>query len=718
MVDASPGKPLKAGPSSRIDPDDIQQIGARLTFVEGEWLPSMFRRIGHSLDASADDIARWCGLHKINVVARRRLGSKLSSNASGGIQAGLGFTAEQLRTTAMESLPADLVNLRPDGSPSQSKDWTRGTGTRYCVECLLERPGVFYTHWRLWWSFICWKHHVVLRSTCSLCRNEIVEAKMTERSCRDPSLCWAKRPDDTFCLQPLTETWREEPLDPASPMVLAQLSLARAWTEEIAGIPDISNRTFRGTAIALLAADDVGRIASLARIPETELRGLFDEPEPVGMTPPREPLAMAALLGAAYELITDAESNVRETIRQVTFSRPVRGADVVAGPGSARYLLSFWPGVDARMRGRVLRSIDKDLPTIQRLVHGSAASKKASDNFEFLRESWTLQGFPHQLFQVVLNAPDSRSNGNWANRAVPRLLWPSWAAPLGVDDRTESNALQTALSDALRIAGTGALPDPDEIAGIGKRLRPSMFGTDGQTDSVLRQLCDLTLVLRASPGPINYGLRLRMPIYQLLMDEHWNLLSASVGEAPGKNRRLLNARRYAFLRMSAAAPRDLPPPLRFRPTVKDDIADHTKFIITMSAEMKIAIDQYLVGWLCRFEHLVDTDAPQPLTVAWEPARFVHPGADLAPELDDINLAVLHEHIGNGETALGRLAKIVDRTPRHVRWAIAAHPLPSGTLITPIDWTTEWGVLTDRVETWVPDEFLPRPDVAWMKRLDL
>lgn len=118
--------------------------------------------------------------------------------------------------------------------------------------------------------------------------------------------------------------------------------------------------------------------------------------------------------------------------------------------------------------------------------------------------------------------------------------------------------------------------------------------------------------------------------------------------------------------------------------VKDDTAKYTEFIITISAELKVAINQDLIGWLIRFEYLPDADAALPSTAAKELARFVHPGAGLAQELEDLNVAALREHTRNGETALGRLEEIVERTPRQVRCATSAHPLPLGSLITPID----------------------------------
>lgn len=702
--------------TTRIHLEDVGPLGARLTFIDNEWLPSMFRRIGHAFDTSAEDITNWCGLYDLTPTVRARLANKLPGTAMRGIQAGLGITARQLRTTVMDNLPNELVSLRENGTPVQSKDWSRGSGTRYCVECLRERPGVFYTHWRLWWSFICERHHTLLRGGCPACHSEIVEATVTERAPRDPLLCWGPLPGGDFCRHSLVDTWDEPPVETTSPMLHAQLTLARGWTAEPTDLPVVSANTLRGTGIALLGAGDLERIAELARVPVDEIRGLFDQRDRTGGTPPREPLAMAALLGAAYRLITDPEREVRAVIRETTFIRPVRSADVVEGPGSARYLLSYWPGIDERMRGRVVRALDRDLPPIQRLVHGSAASAEAFEALEDLRDALLASNKPYSIMDEARGRTPGNFYAQW-RLGLPRLMWPSWAAPLGVDDRTEAYTLQLALADALRIAGTGARPDSDAIAGIGKRLRPSMLGTPEQTDSVLQQLCELAIVLQAEPPPIDYERRVSLPATQLLKGEHWNVLTESVGESPGKQRRLLNARRYAFLRMSACAPRDLPEPLRFRAHAPD-VAEYTTFLLTMSAELKVAIDEYLVAWLTRFEDVsflgmegfgLPRTAKGQIIVAYEPPRFKHPGAQLAPELDDIDLPTLHELIGNGVVGLGHLSDAVDRAPRHVRWAIAAHPVPSGRLISAVDWTTELASLPDRPQTWLPRKYWPEPE---------
>lgn len=719
---------------NRLSLSEVRPLGAQFTFVEYEWLPSLFRRIGHAFDTSAEDITNACGLYDLSQISLARLPHRLHEDAVRGIGTAMGFTQNQLETTVMGYLPKNVVSLTQSGAPLQSKDWSRGKGTRFCVECLREQPGVFYTYWRLWWSFICTRHHTLLRTGCSSCYQDITEASFREQYTRDPSLCWASYPDGSFCQQELTKTWEEDSVQPSSPMLQAQFVIARSWDQPPKRLPEVDLRTLRGVSIALLGSRNIPRVAKLARIPEEQLAGILELEHTRGGMPPKEPLAMAALLGAAYRLVTGPERAVRAAIRETNFIRPVKSAEPVEGPGSGRYLLSFWPGIDEQMRGRVLRALDPDLPTIQRLVHGSPASAEAFESYR-RHQSRKIPDYELPLAELekLLDHPHGDVNWRWADRMVPKLMWPTWAAPLGINENTDYLTLQSALADALRVAGTALKPDAALISGLGRRLRPTMLGNRSQTKSVLRQLCELALKMRVEPGPIDYASRGSMPIDQLLLEEHWQMLTLSVRENAGAGRRILNAKRYAMLRVSGIAPQDLPTELRFR-TNASDVDDYTQFILTMSAEFKAALDEYLKSWLHRFEPLSKEGVPQvdrpEIHVTYDPPRFTHSRAQLAPELDDIDLAALHEMVGNGVRSLRKLADAVGRSVRHVRWAIAEHPVSHGQLIQAVNWDLEMaklpeslggvaGVASSRVMAWKdsmewPDQKMNDSPVANIK----
>ncbi|PYY61606.1 hypothetical protein DEJ30_16015 [Curtobacterium sp. MCPF17_003] len=468
-------------------------------------------------------------------------------------------------------------------------------------------------------------------------------------------------------------------------MLLAQRAISRHWRPGTYDSPNIPAATFRGAAIALLSAGHHDTISKLSGVDESELQGLFDYSVRIGTSPPKEPLAMGALLGAAYRLITDDELTVAPTIRQLTYDRSARTDKEAPAPWSARNFLDAWPGIDSLRRSRVIRSLDNDLSPIQRLVHGSAASAAAWEGFELIRRAgWEAPDAHPESFVALMNAADSPTSVTWAASAIPPLLWPSWAAPLGIDPRTDGITLQHALAEALRIAGTGALPDYEAIAGIGRKLRPSMLGTPTQTTSILRQLTELALALRATPGPIDYLQRRQLDTSRLLERAHWQLICASVGHDAGRSRRHLNAQRYAYMRITATAPSALPARLRFRGHVPD-AANYTEFLLQMTAELKAAIDTYLSAWL------TVTAPPHPSMpansplVTWSPPRFAHPGASLGHELRDIDLEMLHDRLRMNAPSLKALAVELGRPVRHVRWAVAAFPPPTGNRCAPIDW---------------------------------
>ncbi|MCS6561483.1 MULTISPECIES: hypothetical protein [Curtobacterium] len=121
------------------------------------------------------------------------------------------------------------------------------------------------------------------------------------------------------------------------------------------------------------------------------------------------------------------------------------------------------------------------------------------------------------------------------------------------------------------------------------------------------------------------------------------------------------------------------------------MADYTRFLTTMSAELQSAIDDYLAAWLPKhrmvgtFPEVGHVRAFEDEPLVWAPPRWRPSESPLAPELDDIDLIELHDRVRAGEYALTHLAMDLRRSPRHVLWALAAHPVPSGQQQTKIDW---------------------------------
>lgn len=651
-----------------------------MTFLPYEWLPAALRRVGHAAGASANDIINWCELSPL-VSHKPSIANFVTGAMAQHLQAGLGVDADIVPTMVMSYFPGDLVALRANGTVAQSKNWTRGSGTRYCPDCLRENPGVFYTYWRLWWCFLCERHKTVLRDVCPACQSELVEATPREMSIRDPSLCWADAADGGACMHPLEQSWSEPAVDESSPLFLAQQCLSSSWARPLRRSADIPASTLRGVAIALLGAGDIGRVADLASVPIDGLEGLFELSARIGTTPPKDAYAMGALLGASYRIVTDDEDLIAPVIRDVTYERSSRTDQYASAPWSARNFLDTWPGIDVSLRRRVLRALDEDLSPIQRLVHGSVTSRNVSEGYALLRRDAENRPERPGALLALMNSPDSPTSASWRSTAVPTLMWPSWSNPLGIEDHIGGYALQRAHAAALRIAGTGAYPDYGDIAGVGRRLRPDMLGTPSQTRSILRQICNLAIVLRAWPGPIDYEARRKLDFTQLLLLEHWRTLTDSIGEQPGLERRLMNAQRYAFMRVTATSPAELPQRLRFRKSAPD-AADYSAFLLSMSAELKRGIDTYLSAWLARFETSART-GPSPVT--WVPPRFRYDSADVGLELEDIDVDTLNALRAGGETSVRRMAAVLDRSSRHVRWAISEYPLSNGRKTQAIAW---------------------------------
>lgn len=156
----------------------------------------------------------------------------------------------------------------------------------------------------------------------------------------------------------------------------------------------------------------------------------------------------------------------------------------------------------------------------------------------------------------------------------------------------------------------------------------------------------------------------------------------SASQDAGRERRHLNAQRYAYMRITARESSALPSRLQFQGHLPK-AASYTEFLLGMTAELKTAIDSYLSYWLT-FTTPSNQSIPPPV-VTWSPTRFVHPEASLGWELADIDVELLHELLATEALSLTTLAAELNRPVRHVRWAIAEFPPSTGRPPTKIDW---------------------------------
>lgn len=639
------------------------RLGAPVELYPDEWLHSAISRWAwQTFGVSRAALFNAFGLSKIPQTAITALGTRLLPEIAGNISYATGITELRLRGATMESLDESLLllNGRSDGQSSAtvSKDgpWSWQAGTRYCPDCLHHQPGVFLVHWRSPWVFACMTHRRILLDACPWCQGEVVEMRGRNTDLFDPSTCRASTaPKDatrrTPCRARLEETWEHLRLDQNSVPMLAQRIIflhARAGTSmEFLQLLQAAATGLRGAK----AFDDIGLLSGLN---SAELRGLFDDEKHVGISAPKSAYAMAALAGAALMLTRLDEGYAKKLIRRTTFARPPAPAPRGAGygPGSPYELLTRWPGAPKPFRAQILRAHDQDLTISQRIL-------------------WDTAVDPNTL---TAHGPQG---GVTARRGVcvPEQLWPAWCSRLDVGGTVEGATLARALATAVgRVGTTGSLRHDDEknLAAI---LRPNMLGTSAQADRLLAGISELAHTIDDGDYVIDYRKRADLPAADLLPREHWELLADSISSDPGAHRRLRNARRYLWQRMTATGTNKLPDELRIGFS-RSDAAEYTDFCTRMTAELQEALDRYGQAFL----HRQGTWEP----VTWTPKVVVNVGWP-GTEITDLDVALLHTMLFDGIATHRRLAETLRVPTRQVLRAIDAAPPATGRTVKPMDW---------------------------------
>lgn len=651
-------------------------LSVRPRLYRDEWLHSAINRwawyiFGVSRGTLLDEI----GLEPLSEHEIRQLGNRVDGDVLANMARAVGVSPDAIRGMTMATIQGPAVSLTDRPSMASRLLWARGSGTRYCPDCLRERPGVFLRSWRLTWTFACAEHRRILLDACPTCLLPVHELTGRSRFLWDPNRCRANIDGGlpvTPCGAELIDDWGENQLSLQSPVLLAQERIHNTIDRD----PDRETffSTLRGVASALRAAGEIDIIASLSGMPADGLLGLIEPEERVGLTPPSNAYAAAALFTAAVMVMTADDELISPLIRQVTFARTPghvpRGAGF--GPGSPRETLARWGMPSGRMRERVLVAHDQDFSMTHRLVYGSTIS--SSTRTRLGAEAGSRRPFAH---------PSD----------MPPLLWTEWTAPLDSGGRANESSLRAALTAAVLTVDNGdhfvALPkeagesgQTDRMTRLTRLLRPTMIGGPENTDRLVKSITELAVILTLDPSPIDYRRRRELDWFMILTKPDWLDLCDAAGHNPGGDVRLRNAKRYLFQRATLAPLSALPSELAMG-RHRQDAAEYSSFRASVTAELQEGFDSYFSG-------LVDaTGLREP--VLWVPDRSRARLAGVGRELEDIDWVRLHELRGGG-CPDGRMARELDRTIRHCLWAGDLRPHPSGARVETIDWS---GVLQAR-----------------------
>ncbi|MDF2989622.1 MAG: hypothetical protein K0S37_136 [Microbacterium sp.] len=629
-----------------------QVLGVRVRLGPAEWLQTAISRWAYEMRSSRGELLDFFGLRGLPHNELISLGNHAQEDVIDRIAASTRLATGALRGSLMSSLNGkaliiDDTTERAAHNIARRSPLARLAGTRYCPACLREQPRVYNLTWRLNWSFICPTHSCLLRDTCPDCgRTPTDDRSKTTRSF-DPDTCRNRLDPSSrfsFCGFPYPEDI-VEPVDPDGRPAKAQ----RLILDQIAspdGALELLNN-LRSIGAALRATGNTGRIAHLASVEAAELEGMIDHEEHPGTTAPLDAFAMSALTAAAVEILHAPDEISAEHIRLTTFERPVgyAPASVHLGPGSARDLIAHYPGAQqsTTLRRAILRAHDRDLSTTQRIVWGTTLTRAVRDKYPELAKPTSVE---------------------WLARNSPRNLWPSWTARFDRDSETSEEALARALRFVLLHTDSWEHADlsrgPRHLGQVRNRGIPPALGKGHALTQRLAGIGQLRLAMEASPSPIDYYARTRFPLQQLLTPAAWKLVADRAGVPAGGRLELACARWYLSNRVTGVRE-----PGRGAPTTAGSGEAYTTFRLSMTRELQRELDAHAGAVL----HSLGLRGP----VTWSPPLIELPLGSPGRELNDINLALLHELLRSGERQQRVLASELGVSARRVLWAVDECP---------------------------------------------
>ncbi|ROQ37057.1 TniQ protein [Frondihabitans sp. PhB188] len=640
---------MAAGPTPPVLARPFRQ---QVQPVVGESVESfLVRRALHTSTALSDLYSHL----EIGKVANRdidRLGTAQRPDLGALVATRLGIAPDLFRHMSMRRYEGRGIAFTKDGNIVLRRHWAFGTGTRFCVDCLEESGGAFQLSWRLSWTFLCLRHRTLLHDACPACGQRLVVPRGKVRRSVDPLRCQTRLPFEVnptgLCSYRLLGSWREEPLSPRSPIIATQSFINDVLSSDgqVSILADL-----RAIMIAASHANLAAEVAGAAREEPGTLVGLGERAVHVGADAPDDSLTMGSLASLAVQVLSHHDRETEELIRHICFSyRDGSPPEFNSrSQGSALEILSRFPGASFSLRRRILRSVDRDLSTLHRLVHQTP-----------LRPGRELHG------KQIAAYP--------ASAHLPEQIWSNWTQPLDYGGDYTSAALRTALIAGVAFVSRYASVEHAPTAAKGwlrRQLRNNLLGGAKATTHTLSQICELANMLQRTTALVRYELRPGLDWDNFLDWREWTEIAERAGFHSGGDTRHKLVRRYMYSRLTGAD--DSAAPREWLNLGKPDrTSTFTTFSMTITSGVLAMLDDYAQAFLL----LHGLSEP----VVWSPPRDDLAHLPIAGrELADIDLPALHEILSRPgrKPSLEYLATQVHRSATHVRLAIDEWPLPGG-----------------------------------------
>ncbi|MFF2375100.1 TniQ family protein [Streptomyces xiamenensis] len=559
--------------------------------------------------------------------------------------------------------------------------WGRGSGSRFCPDCLHENYGRWQLSWRLGWAFACTRHYRLLADCCPACERIPRHRPHSGRSVPRLGACGNApilpgQPHTRGCGFELqhTPTLRLADDHPA-------LSVQAQLQEIIAtGQPASFGAYQHSPQPARQALMDIRAVAqhALADLAAEHLAQLLpDDLTDAYLATLAEPAGPHRRAQAGFLAPTEPAS-------RPGFMAPSRAVSTAV---AATLALRILGSPDVREGGVHLRAIHQARREhlVQPIIPSSieAWGRSLSPVLEAIHLAAIAPGFRpsaqlrHRTSAALPRRPTASTRTIQRRaRSIPSAFWPAWTirliSPAQADQHNTGPALATSLlvidsPQTLQTAAErlGAVIDGHQASLVLRRLddHPQWH----QLMTVLNRLADH---LDTHPAPIDYERRRSLDYTSLLPPERWQDICRQAGVRDPKGRLATVARHYLFQRISGLPTGAAPGGRRNRPVPNTSV---DRFTRVNTPELKAVLDSEARAFLAG-RHIHD----EPLT--WQPPGHLFEELDLpGPDLAHVDIPRLHHLVRRRRTPIQHAAAELGISDQAVRHLLDTHPAPPPTI---------------------------------------